>query len=192
MIRPYMPAGYGLVIRAILANVLIAAFVSLACAAGGEGNSIRVKVSDIKGKPAAGAELWLERIDAKGKKWKSLSDSSGQFTFHNVAPGSYKISAYDYKTPAAAATTVRSTANGSAAVTLSLGKMSGSVSKTGKTKKRYVWVAAETGSHIGGGKWVPVDEDVNGTGANAVEKRSGAMLTQPQTDGLRAWQGLSH
>jgi len=160
---------------------------SVARAAGDDGNSIRVKVSDTKGKPAAGVELWLERVDAKAAAKKELSDSSGQFTFRNVASGNYKVSAYDHKTPAAAATMVRPAANHVTAVTLSLGKMTRAASEKSKNKQRYVWVAAETGSHIGGGKWVPVDEDVNGTGANAIEKRSGAMLNPMQSGAPRAY-----
>jgi carboxypeptidase family protein len=174
----------------LLPNMLLTAFVSVAYAAGNDGNSVLVKVTDIHGKPAAGAELWLEKPGVKGAK-KILADANGQFTFKNLPSGGYKISAYDYKTPAAGASTVDAS-KGSVSVTISLGRISREA-MTAKTKKRYVWVGGETGSHIGGGKWVPVDENVNGTGASSVDKRDGAILNSMQsTQDLRAWQGPSN
>ncbi|HJT81325.1 MAG TPA: carboxypeptidase-like regulatory domain-containing protein [Chthoniobacterales bacterium] len=176
-------------IRTILPNVLLAALVSVACAAD---NSVQIKVKDTRGKPAAGAELWLEKAGVKGAK-KTVTDASGQFTFKNLGPGQYKISAYDYNTPAAAATTFEPSAKGVTSVALSLDRISHGA-MTAKTKKRYVWVSGgETGSHIGGGKWVPVDENSNGTGASSMDKRSGQTLSSMQgAQDLRAWQGPSN
>ena len=168
---------YDVTIRTILPSVILAACVSLACAADKDSNAVRVKVNDVRGKPAAGAELWLEKEGAKGAK-KTLADATGQFTFKNLAPGAYKISAYDYQTPAAGATTFQASAStkGAAAVTISLGKISREA-MTAKTKKRYVWVpGGETGSHIGGGKWVPVEENLRGTGSSAVDKSPARSL----------------
>lgn len=179
-------------IRIFLPNVFLAALVSTALAAGNESNSVRVKVNDIRGKPAAGAELWLEKAGVKGAK-KLTIDATGQFTFKNLAPGTYKVSAFDYHTPAGGATTFEPSSNGLTSVTISLDRMS-RTAMTAKTRKRYVWVGGgETGSHIGGGKWVPVDENSNGTGASAMDKRSGQMLNSMQsTQDVRAFTGLSN
>jgi len=173
----------------LLPNVLMAAFASVAYAAGNESNSVLVKVTDSRGKPAAGAELWLEKAGVKGAK-KTLADEKGQFTFKNLPSGGYKISAFDYKTPAAGATSFQ-TSKGSVTAVISLDKISREA-MTSKTKKKYVWVAGgETGSHIGGGKWVPIEENAGGTGANPLEKKSGAIFNPVQNPDMRAWEGYS-
>jgi hypothetical protein len=178
-------------IRLVSLILVIVACAGGAYAAGNDSTSIQVMLKDTRGKPAAGAKLWLERIDLKTSALNTVSDSQGQAMFQNVAPGTYKISAYEPKTPAAAATVVRSTADRPTAVNLSLGKMARSVN-TPKKRKRYVWVAGETGTHIGGGQWVAVEDDVVGAGANAVEKSSGQVLNQPHSSQLRAYQGPSN
>jgi len=80
---------------------------------------------------------------------------------------------------------------GQTTVTLGLAKMIASTN-SGKKRKRYVYVAEETGTHIGGGRWVEVEDNVAGTGANPVDKRDAQTLNQPQSFQLRAFQGPSH
>src|SRR4051812_12831122 len=72
---------------------------------------------------------------------------------------------------------------------LSLGKMARAAASTTKKAKHYVWISEETGTHIGGGRWVAVEDDVNGTTSNPVEKRDGQMLNQPQSQQLRPFTG---
>ncbi|MFL6514161.1 MAG: carboxypeptidase regulatory-like domain-containing protein [Chthoniobacterales bacterium] len=175
-------------------------FLSLLCsclaasegiAAGNEKNSVEVTLKDMHGKPAAGVQVWLERRQTKTGTKQLVTDNAGRAAFPNVAPGDYKISAYDNRIPAAAATIVKASGVGVTSVTLSLGKMvraGGSVKKA----KHYVWVSEETGTHIGGGRWVAVEDDVNGTGSNPVEKRDGQMFTQPQSQQLRPFTGPSN
>jgi len=103
----------------------------------------------------------------------------------------YKISAFEKQPPSAAATMARVGSNGATTVTLALSKLV-QASNSAKKHKRYVYVAGETGTHIGGGRWVEVDDDTGGTGSNTVDKRDPQMLNQPQSFGLRAFQGPSH
>ena len=170
-----------------LPNLLLAAIASVACAADSDTGSIQIKVKDIHGKAAAGTKLWLERMDVKEAAKQVVTDGNGESTFRNLAPGTYKVSAYDTRTPAAAATVVKAPASGQQVVKLSLEKMVRGAD-IHKKKKRYVYVAGETGTHIGGGRWVEVENDASGTGANPVDKKSGQMLTQPQSFQIRPYQ----
>ena len=166
--------------------VLLAVSMSVA-QAGTEKNSLQVKVKDVAGKPAAGVLLLLQGPDVKDAGKKMTSDSAGHAVFQNVVPGTYKISAYESRTPSAAATLTQVGSNGATTVTLALAKMV-KASNQAKKKKHYVYVAAETGSHIGGGKWVEVDDETVGTTANPLEKQSAQTLNQPHSGDLRAYQ----
>ena len=168
----------------IIASV---ALISLACAVAGQPGSIQVKIKDTHGKPAAGTKVWLERVDSKTAAQEMVTGASGESIFRNVIPGTYKVSAYDSRIPAAAATMVKASAGGVSSVTLSLDKMARGA-QASKQRKHYVWVAGETGTHIGGGRWVEVEDDASGTGANAVDKRGAQMLNQPQSFQLRPFQ----
>ena len=156
-----------------------------------EQRSVQVTVNDITGKPAAGVQLWAENVQIKGHSNQATTGSDGRAVFQNLAPGTYKISAFENRTPAAAATLVRVERDRTANITLGLAKMTKS-SNPGKKNKRYVYVAGETGTHIGGGRWVEAEDDSKGTGASAVDKSDPSMLTQPHSFDLRAFQGPSH
>jgi len=164
---------------------------SLAVAAGTEQNSLQIRVTNIAGKPAAGVQLWLQSNNPKTAAKQASSDATGQATFRNLAPGTYKISAFEKEVPSAAATLVDVSRQGQTTVTLGLAKMVVSSKSTNK-RKHYVYVAEETGTHIGGGRWVEVEDNVAGAGANPVDKRDAATLNQPQSFQLRAYQGPSH
>ena len=174
-------------LRLFFPNVLVAAIASVACAASTDIGSIQIKVKDVHGKAAAGTKVWLERIDVKEAAKQVVTDANGESILRNVSAGTYKVSAYDARTPAAAATVVRAPANGQQVVKLALEKMVRGADAA-KKKKRYVYVAGETGTHIGGGRWVEVEDDASGTGANPVDKKSGQMLTQPQSFQIRPMQ----
>lgn len=167
--------------------MFIVGIVSVAFAAGNDAASIQIRVKDVHGKAAAGTKLWLERLDVKQAPTQSVTDGNGESIVRNVAAGTYKISAYDARTPSAAATVVRAPASGQQVVKLSLEKMMRGAD-TPKKKKHYVYVAGETGTHIGGGRWVEEEDDASGTGANPVDKKSGQMLTQPQSFQIRPMQ----
>ena len=131
--------------------------------------------------------MWLERLDTKAPVSEAVTTSTGELVFRNVPPGTYKISAYDRRIPAAAATLAKSAGGSETAVTLSLDKMV-RAAETPKKAKHYVYVAGETGTHIGGGHWVAVEDEVGGSGSNPVDKRGGQTLNQPQSFQYRPYQ----
>ena len=68
-----------------------------------EGNSIRGVVTDVKGKPVAGAEIRAERTDGKSPGAVATSDAKGQYTLNHLAVGTYKVLASVGKAPQSAA-----------------------------------------------------------------------------------------
>ncbi len=147
-------------------------------AADRETATLQVTVKDAHGQPAAYVQLWLERYNSKSDQKNAVTDSTGHAVFTQLVKGTYKISAVDRRIPAAAAAAVKTSAGQTTSVTLSLDKMVGTARPT-KKKKHYVYVAEETGTHIGGGRWVEVDDNAVGTGASSVDKLSGRAVTGP-------------
>src|SRR5437016_6041373 len=131
------PSGF-LVLSLALLN-------SLAVAAETEQNSLQIKINDLAGKPAAGVQLFVQNARSAAKE--GITDAAGRATFRNIAPGTYKISAFEKRIPSAAATLVQVGRQGQTTVTLGLAKMIVSTNP-GKKRKRYVYVAEETGTHI--------------------------------------------
>ena len=152
-------------------------FVSLVLAqtSFGDERSVQVTVNDQRNQAIAGVEVQLERLDGKGQAQTSRADASGHVVFRNVAAGTYKVSAF---TKRLAAATAVDTTKQNTNITLSMAPIS---RQAGAKRKRYVYIAGETGTHIGGGRWVAVEDDASGTGSSAVDKRSGRMLTDPST-----------
>ena len=133
--------------------------------------SVQVTLNDQRNHPVTGADVQIERLDGKGKPQQARSDSSGRVLFTNVGPASYKVSAFTKNSAAATAIDVF---KDSRTITLS---MSPITRQAAGKKKHYVYIAGETGTHIGGGRWVAVEDDASGTGSSAVDKRDGRMLT---------------
>lgn len=133
-------------------------------------SSVQVTLNDQRNHPVAGADVQLERLDGKGKAQQGRSDSTGRVVFTNVPAASYKVSAFTKDSAAATAIDVFN----SRTLTLSMAPIT---RQAGGKKKRYVYIAGETGTHIGGGRWVAMEDDASGTGSSAVDKRDGRMLT---------------
>lgn len=166
--------------------------VLLAKAACAEDHALQALVTSPSGKPFTGVEVRLERMDAKAAVQTSKTDSKGQADFKNVAAGKYKLTALNNGTPAAAIV-VDAGLNQTTTATLSLkANAQAPTAVPLKKRKHYVWVAGETGTHIGGGRWVAVEDNTSGTGANPVDKRNPQMVNQPQSFQMRPFQGPSH
>jgi uncharacterized GH25 family protein len=75
-----------------------------------EGNSIRGVVTDVKGKPVAGAEIRAERTDGKGPAAVVTTDAKGQYVLNHLVVGTYKVVALVGKTPQSAASVKTSSA----------------------------------------------------------------------------------
>ena len=155
-------------------------FLLFGASAFGNSRSLEITLKDQRSQPVPGAQVQLDRLDVKAQAQTAMSDSNGHASFKNLAAGKYKVSAF--KNKLAGATGIEAV-NTMTSVTLSMDPIVGQARS--KKRKHYVWIAEETGTHIGGGRWVAVEEDAAGTGANAVDKRSGQMFTQSQSFQIR-------
>jgi hypothetical protein len=140
--------------------------------------SIQGDIKGPNGKPLPGAEVRLERKDAKASPVTVTADRNGRYVFKNLALGSYKIIASKNGMAATAVDNIRTRAEGAVRVDFDLKKQTGEAkaSAPAKKAKHMVWVPADTGSHLGG-RWVEVDDQGKGAaGASNIDKASGEAL----------------
>lgn len=158
------------IIRSVLFGSLL-----LAGSAAVQASTIQGEVRGPDGKPISGAEVRIARRDSKESVSSVKTDKKGHYVFNGLAVGAYKLTAWVNK----GSTTVDNVkARSDGAVRVDFDIKAASVAAAMKKKStRRIWVAAETGTHIGGGYWVEVDE--NGrpiappAGTNHVEKGRG-------------------
>jgi len=144
---------------------------------------IQGAVKDPKGQPVAGAEVHIQAKDGSGLQKIVRTDSSGQYGVSGLPVADYEIVLF---------------VNGQIKASLSHQRVFGDkptqmdfkltgqyASKNQKKHTHMVYVATETGSHLGG-HWVEVD-DQSGAGAagaeGPVDHVSGAAVRQMQNNG---------
>ena len=168
------------------------ALISLGLAAIGpslyaEGNAIKGSVKGPDGKWLANAEVQAQAIDKKGHGQgpvvSATTNSKGEYTFRGLNPGTYKVVAVINKVPKSQ-TAIATKNTGWVRVDFDL------TAKKTAGKKRMVWVAGETGTHIGGGHWEAVTDPNQGQNASSMERVDGQILTTPG-QGLNAVGGVS-
>ena len=135
-------------------------------------------VKDPTGRPIKGADV---RIEATNFSKIAKTDARGHYVSDGLAVGTYKVtlvingqvmaSIRDAKTQLGKATQLNFDLTG----------------KTASAKKHthMVYVQPDTGTHIGGGRWVEVDDNgipVDNTGASNVQKVTGPAVQQMQTN----------
>jgi hypothetical protein len=115
------------------------------------------------------AEIHFERLDAKAPVAAAKIDAKGHYLVNNLAVGTYEVILMVNKAPVVAGG-MWTRPGGGVRVDFEL-------KAKGKTNiRRYVWFAAETGSHLGG-QWVGIDEQGKAApGVNPVNAISGAEL----------------
>ena len=151
-----MSARSGIIAAALFAFVL-------ACSsASADTKAIQGTLIGKDGKPVAGAEMRADRLDTKAEPAKTKTDAQGRYVFKGLPVGAYKITAIIKEVPKMHAE-VRTRADGWAKVDFDLR----TPANESTTKKRYVWVPGEPGSHIGG-RWMEV-EQANMPSASAVD-----------------------
>lgn len=138
-------------------------------------------VKDPTGRPIKGADV---RIEAKNFSKIVKTDARGHYVSDGLTVGTYKVtlvingqvmaSIRDTKTQAGKATQLNFDLTG----------------KTASAKKHthMVYVQPDTGTHIGGGRWVEVDDNgnpVGDTGVSNVQKVRGTAV-QSSKIGVRA------
>lgn len=149
---------------------------------------IQGEVRGPDGKPIAGAEVRLDRVDKKSGPNIVKTDHQGQYTFTNVDVGTYKLVAAAKDMATTASDKVKARAEGPVRVDFSLKKQT--VAAAPKKKTHKVWVHADTGSNIGG-KWVDVEDDATTAptttstqpGANNLTRGGNAMIRGAQQSG---------
>ena len=157
------------------------ALISLGLAAAGpsllaEGNAIKGFVKGPDGKLMPNAEVQAQAIDknghAHGPVVSATTNNKGEYTFRGLNSGTYKVVAVINKVPKSQAA-IATKNTGWVRVDFDL------TSKKPAGKKRMVWVAGETGTHIGGGHWEAVDDSNTGQGSSSMERVNGSILNTP-------------
>ena len=127
-------------------------------------------VKDPTGHPIKGADVRIE--GRKGSNFSRIvkTDATGHYTSAGLAVGIYKVTLV--VNGAVKASILNAQTQSSKPTHLNFEQ----TSKTSPVKKHMVYVPADTGTHIGNGQWVEVDDNgnvVNSTGVNAIDKSSG-------------------
>ena len=125
-------------------------------------------VKDPTGRPIKGADV---RIEAKNFSKIVKTDASGHYTSDGLAVGIYKVTLVVNGSVKASIMNAKTQLGKPTQLNFDL------TAKTAPIKKHthMVYVAPDTGTLIGGGRWVEVDDNgnpVNGTTSN-VDKMSG-------------------
>ena len=123
-------------------------------------SAVEGKVIDQNGKPLNGAEIRFE--ESKGGNGLSKvvkTDASGHYINGALTAGKiYRVSLVLNGTVKGAVNNVQPKIGDSTKLNFDLRKSSGSQTAATKTGRHKVWVASETGSHLGG-RWVEVDDE---------------------------------
>jgi hypothetical protein len=138
-------------------------------------------VKDPGGRPIKGADV---RIEAKnGTKFSKIvkTDSNGHYISDSLAVGTYKVTLVVNGSVKASIVNATTKPGSPTQLNFDLTLKTAAAKTHGKTHR--VWVPPDTGTHIGGGTWVEVDENgvpVNNVGANTVERYNGnALIMRP-------------
>lgn len=130
-------------------------------------------VRDPAGHPVKGADV---RIEAKNFSKIVKTDATGHYTSDGLAAGTYKVSLFVNGSVKASILNAKTQSGKRTQLNFEL------TAKTAPAKTHKVWAAPDTGTHIGGGRWIDVDENGNPvnptdtTGINSVERVSGSVI----------------
>ena len=151
-----MSARSGIIVAALFAFILASS------SASADTKAIQGTLVGVDGKPVAGAEIRADRLDTKGPPATTKTDGQGRYVFKVLPVGAYKLTAIVKTVPKMHAE-VKTRADGWAKVDFDMR----TPANGSTTRKRFVWVPGDPGSHIGG-RWVEVDQ-ANMPSASAVE-----------------------
>jgi hypothetical protein len=129
-------------------------------------------VKDPAGRPIKGADV---RIEAKNFSKIVKTDASGHYISDGLAVGTYKVTLLVNGSIKASIMNAKTQSGKPTELNFDLTAKMASVKK----HTHMVWCPPETGTLIGGGRWVEVDDNgnvVNDTGTSNVQKMSGAAL----------------
>ena len=135
-------------------------------------------VKDPTGRPIKGADV---RIEAKNSSKIAKTDVRGHYVSDGLAVGTYKVTLVINGQVMASIRDAKTQLGKPAQLNFNL------TGKTASAKKHthFVYVQPDTGTHIGGGQWVEVDDNgvpVGNTGTSNVQKVTGSAVQQMQTN----------
>jgi hypothetical protein len=138
-----------------------------------DGLAIKGQVKGTDGKPLAGAEVRAQRVDGKGPVLSTTTDAKGEYALRKLDLAAYAITSVINKKPVQVAS-IKTRQGAWVRVDFDL-----SATAKAPKRKRQIWVAGDTGTHIGSGHWEEVDDTNAGTGANPVQRIDGSILANP-------------
>ena len=144
-------------------GLILLAFGLMVASASEQNPSIRGIVKGMDGKPMVGAQVKIERTDAKARAVNINTDGKGNYVANGLPVGTFKVTAYS-KTNAKEIGGINTKSGSPVTVDLNL-----STKSNNKLEKHYVWQKSETGNEIGG-RWV---EDTQANGPGMKQKTSG-------------------
>jgi hypothetical protein len=137
-----------------------------------EASTLEGIVKDPAGHPIKGADV---RIEAKNFSKIVKTNAAGQYGADGLAIGTYKVTLVVNGTVKASILNATTRSGKPTQLNFDL------TAKTASVKKHthMVYVHPDTGTLIGGGRWVEVDDNGNpvNNGINTVEKASGSSLS---------------
>ena len=147
------------------------------------GSAVEGVIRDANGRPIVGVDV---RVEARTGSWHKVvkSDARGHYACDGLTPGgTYRVTLIINGAPKAS---INNALAKSGPIQLNFDLRNSSVSgnpSATKKGKHYVYVPAETGSHLGG-RWVEVDENgqADSVGVNNVERASPEALRRIQSN----------
>ena len=127
-------------------------------------------VRDPTGHPIKGADVRIEARNGGNFSRIVKTDAAGHYNSAGLAVGTYKVTLVVNGAVKASILNAYTQSGKPTQLNFEL------TAKTTPVKTHRVWIAPATGTLIGGGTWVDVDDNghiVNNSGANNVEKLSG-------------------
>ena len=124
-------------------------------------------VKDPAGHPVNGADVRIEATNGSNFSRIVKTDATGRYTSDGLPVGIYKVTVVVNGTVKASILNASTQSGKHTQLNFEL------TPKTKIVKTHKVWIAADTGTHIGGGQWVDVDDNgnpVNNNGVSSVEK----------------------
>ena len=159
---------------------VLLAFGLMAASASAQNASIQGAVKGMDGKPLPGAQVKIERTDAKARAVNVNSDAKGNYVANGLPVGTFKVSAYS-KTNGKEIGGITTKSGNPVTADLNLGTKSNN-----KLEKHYVWQKSERGNEIGG-RWVE-DTQAGGPAVKSNAKPSG----QQQNQASHSYGGMGH
>jgi sugar lactone lactonase YvrE len=126
---------------------ILLAFGLMAASASAQNGSIRGSVKNMDGKPLVGAQVKIERTEAKARAININADAKGNYVANGLPVGTFKVTAYS-KTNGKEIGGITTKSGSPVTVDINL-----SLRSNNKLEKHYVLVKSDRGTEMGD-RWV--------------------------------------